>query len=89
MWRNKPDFLIIAAAKVGGILANQKYQADFIHQNLVIQSNLINSAFLSGVKKLIFLGSSCIYPKNCKQPIKESYLLNGTLEKTNEQYAYG
>ena len=83
----KPDFVIIAAARVGGILANDKYQADFIHQNLVIQSNLIHSSFISGVKKLVFLGSSCIYPKFSKQPIKEDYLLSGKLEKTNEAYS--
>jgi len=83
----KPEFVIIAAAKVGGILANQNYGAEFIYQNLMIQNNLIHSSYLSGVKKLIFLGSSCIYPKFCKQPIKESYLLNGYLERTNEPYA--
>jgi len=83
----KPNFVIIAAAKVGGILANKKYGAEFIYQNLMIQNNLIHASYLSGVKKLIFLGSSCIYPKFCKQPIKESYLLNGYLETTNEPYA--
>jgi GDP-L-fucose synthase len=71
----KPNFVIIAAAKVGGILANQNYKADFIYQNLMIQTNLIHSSYLAGVKKLIFLGSSCIYPKYSKQPIKESELL--------------
>ncbi len=83
----KPDFVIIAAAKVGGILANNKFKADFIYQNLMIQTNLIHSSFLAGVKNLIFLGSSCIYPKYSKQPIKEDYLLNGKLEPTNDSYA--
>ena len=83
----KPDFVIIAAAKVGGILANQNYKANFIYENLMIQSNLINASYLSGVKKLIFLGSSCIYPKYSKQPIKEEYLLSGKLEATNDAYA--
>ena len=85
--KNKPDFIFICAAKVGGIMSNNKYKADFITQNLLIQTNLINGAFLAGVKNLIFLGSSCVYPKNCKQPIKESYLLSGKLEKTNDAYA--
>ncbi len=83
----KPDFIFIAAAKVGGIFSNNKYKADFIYDNLIIQSNLIHSAFLSGIKDLIFLGSSCVYPRNCKQPIKEKYLLSGELEKTNDAYA--
>ena len=85
--KNKPKFVFICAAKVGGILANKKYKADFIIQNIIIQTNLINGAFLAGVKDLIFLGSSCVYPKNCKQPIKESYLLSGKLEETNDAYA--
>ena len=85
--KNKPKFIFICAAKVGGILANKKYKADFITQNILIQTNLINGAFLAGVKDLIFLGSSCVYPKNCKQPIKETYLLNGKLEETNDAYA--
>ena len=85
--KNRPDFIFICAAKVGGIMSNNKYKADFITQNLLIQTNLINGAFLAGVKNLIFLGSSCVYPKNCKQPIKESYLLSGKLEKTNDAYA--
>ena len=85
--KNKPDFIFIAAAKVGGILANNKYKAQFIHENLVIQSNLIHGAYLNGIKKLIFLGSSCVYPRDCKQPIKEKYLLTGPLEKTNDAYA--
>ena len=83
----KPSFVIIAAAKVGGILANKNKKGDFIHQNLVIQTNLIHSSFLAGVKKLIFLGSSCIYPKFAKQPIKEKFLLNGPLESSNDAYA--
>ena len=85
--KTKPKFLFICAAKVGGILANDNFKADFIYQNLQIQNNLIHSAYLNGVKNLIFLGSSCIYPRNCKQPIKEKYLLSGILEKTNEPYA--
>ena len=85
--RNKPDFIFIAAAKVGGIYSNNKYRAEFIFNNLSIQTNLINSAYLSGIKNLIFLGSSCVYPRNCKQPIQESYLLTGELEKTNDAYA--
>tara|TARA_B100001564_G_scaffold352236_1_gene359290 strand:- start:995 stop:1930 length:936 start_codon:yes stop_codon:yes gene_type:complete len=83
----KPDLVIIAAAKVGGIWANNTYKADFIYTNLMIQTNLIHAAFLAGVKKLIFLGSSCIYPKYAKQPIKEEYLLSGGLEATNDAYA--
>ena len=83
----KPDFVFIAAAKVGGILYNNNYKADFIYDNLVIQTNLIHSAFLSGIKDLVFLGSSCVYPRNCKQPIKEKYLLTGELEKTNDAYS--
>ena len=85
--RNKPDFIFIAAAKVGGIYSNDKYRAEFIFDNLSIQANLIHSAYLCGIKNLIFLGSSCVYPRNCKQPIKESYLLTGELEKTNDAYA--
>ncbi len=85
--RNKPDFIFIAAAKVGGIYSNDKYRAEFIFDNLSIQTNLIHSAYLCGIKDLIFLGSSCVYPRNCKQPIKESYLLTGELEKTNDAYA--
>ena len=84
---NKPKFIFIAAAKVGGIYSNNKYKAQYIFENLSIQSNLINSAHVVGVKKLIFLGSSCVYPKMCKQPIKEDYLLTGPLEKTNDAYA--
>ena len=85
--KNKPKFIFIAAAKVGGILANNKFKADFIYSNLSIQTNLIHSAYLCGIKDIIFLGSSCVYPRNCKQPIKESYLLTGELEKTNDAYA--
>ena len=83
----KPDFVIIAAAKVGGIFANKNLKADFIYQNIMIQTNLIHSSFLSGVKKLILLGSSCVYPKYANQPIKEEYLLSGALEETNDSYA--
>ena len=83
----KPKFIFIAAAHVGGINANNIFRATFIYNNLTIQNNLINGAFQAGVKKLIFLGSSCVYPKDCKQPIKEEYLLSGPLEKTNEPYA--
>ncbi len=83
----KPDFVIIAAARVGGILANDKYKANFIYDNLMIQTNLIHASYLVGVKKLIFLGSSCIYPKFANQPIKEDYLLSGKLEPTNDAYA--
>jgi GDP-L-fucose synthase len=85
--RNRPQAIIIAAAKVGGIYANNKYRANFIYENLAIQNNLIHSAFLNKIKNLIFLGSSCVYPKNSKQPIKEKYLLTGLLEHTNEPYA--
>tara|TARA_Y100001935_G_C17289134_1_gene502196 strand:- start:321 stop:1253 length:933 start_codon:yes stop_codon:yes gene_type:complete len=85
--KTKPHYIIIAAAKVGGIYSNYKYQAEFIHQNISIQINIIHAAYLAGVKNLIFLGSSCVYPKFCKQPIKEEYLLSGKLENTNEAYA--
>tara|TARA_B100000586_G_C20030391_1_gene393063 strand:+ start:102 stop:896 length:795 start_codon:yes stop_codon:yes gene_type:complete len=85
--KNKPKFIFIAAAKVGGVHSNNNYKADFISQNLLIQTNLIYGAFLAGIKNLIFLGSSCIYPKKSKQPIKESYLLAGKLEETNDSYA--
>ena len=85
--KNKPKFIFIAAAKVGGIYSNNKYRAEFIHNNLSIQTNIIHSAYLCGINDLIFLGSSCVYPRMCKQPIKEQYLLNGELEKTNEAYA--
>jgi GDP-L-fucose synthase len=83
----KPEYVFLAAAKVGGILANMTYPADFIYDNLMIELNVIDAAYKFGVKKLLFLGSSCIYPRNCPQPIKEEYLLTNTLEKTNEPYA--
>ena len=83
----KPDYIFLAAAKVGGIQANNTYRADFIYQNLMIEANLIHGAHLAGVQRLMFLGSSCIYPRDCPQPIKEEYLLTGTLEPTNEPYA--
>lgn len=83
----KPDYVILAAAKVGGIYANDTYPADFIMKNLQIECNVIDAAYKNGVKKLLFLGSSCIYPRECPQPIKEEYLLSGYLEKTNEAYA--
>ena len=85
--KKKPKIAIIAAAKVGGIKANNTFKADFIRENLDIQNNLIHGSFKSGVKKIIFLGSSCVYPINCKRPIKEKYLLTGPLEPTNEPYA--
>jgi len=85
--KNKPDIVINAAATVGGIYANNKYRADFIFNNLAIQTNIINASYMHKAKQMIFLGSSCAYPRHCKQPIKESYLLNGELEKTNEPYA--
>jgi GDP-L-fucose synthase len=83
----KPEYVFVAAAKVGGILANSSFPAEFIYENLQIQNNLIHQAYLSGVKKLLFLGSSCIYPKFAPQPLKEEYLLSGALEQTNEWYA--
>ena len=82
-----PEYVILAAAKVGGIYANNTYPAAFIHENLAIQSNVIHQSYLAKVKRLLFLGSSCIYPKNCPQPIKEQYLLTGELESTNRSYA--
>ena len=85
--KNKPKFIINAAASVGGIAANNKFRADFIYNNISIQNNLIHSAFKNNIRNLIFLGSSCVYPRNCKQPMKETYLLTGPLEKTNEPYA--
>jgi GDP-L-fucose synthase len=85
--KKKPEFIFIAAAKVGGIFSNNKYKAEFIYNNLSIQLNLINAAYKCGIKNLIFLGSSCVYPKDCKQPIKEKYLLDGKLEETNDAYA--
>ncbi|MRR06369.1 MAG: GDP-L-fucose synthase [Deltaproteobacteria bacterium] len=83
----KPEFVFLAAAKVGGIVANESYPAEFIFNNLMIQSNVIHQAYLSGVKRLLFLGSSCIYPKLAPQPLKEEYLLTGPLEPTNDAYA--
>jgi GDP-L-fucose synthase len=85
--KERPEYVFLAAAKVGGILANNIYRADFLYENLMIQSNVIHAAYLSGVKKLMFLGSSCIYPKLAPQPLKEEYLLTGLLEPTNEPYA--
>ena len=84
---NRIDYVFLAAAKVGGILFNQRFQADFLYENLAIGSNVIHAAANHGVEKLLYLGSSCIYPKNCPQPIKEEYLLTGPLEATNEGYA--
>lgn len=84
---NKPDAIIICAARVGGILANSKYPAEFLYQNLMIETNIINSAYENDIERLLFLGSSCIYPKHCEQPMKESALLTGALESTNEWYA--
>jgi len=83
----RPDYVVIAAAKVGGIHANDSYPAEFIYQNLMIEANLIHGAYLAGVNNLLFLGSSCIYPKESLQPIREDYLLSGHLESTNEPYA--
>ena len=83
----KPEYVVLAAAKVGGILSNNKYRAQFIYENLMIQNNIIHNSYLNGVKKLLFLGSSCIYPRECPQPIREEYLLTGELEYTNEPYA--
>lgn len=85
--KEKPEYVILAAAKVGGIVANNKYRAQFLYENLMIQNNIIHQSYVHGVKKLLFLGSSCIYPKDCPQPIKEEYLLTGELEYTNEPYA--
>ncbi len=84
---NDIDLILLCAAKVGGIKANSEFKADFIYENLQIQNNVINNAYISGINELIFFGSSCIYPRNCDQPIKEEYLLNGPLEKTNDAYA--
>jgi GDP-L-fucose synthase len=85
--KEKPDHVFLAAAKVGGILANNTYRAEFLYDNLMIQSNIIENSYRQGVKKLLFLGSSCIYPKLAPQPLKEEYLLTGLLEHTNEPYA--
>lgn len=85
--KERPDYVFLAAAKVGGIISNNTHRAQFIYENMMIQNNIIHHSYLNGVKKLMFLGSSCIYPKNCPQPIKEEYLLTGELEYTNEPYA--
>lgn len=85
--QEKPDYVFLAAAKVGGIVANNTYRADFLYENLAIQNNVIHQSYLNNVKKLMFLGSSCIYPKLAPQPLKEEYLLTGLLEPTNEPYA--
>ncbi len=85
--KNKPDYVFLAAAKVGGIMANSTFPADFIYQNLMIQNNIIHQSHVHKVKKLLFLGSSCIYPKHCPQPMKEEYLMTGPLEPTNSPYA--
>ena len=85
--QEQPEYVFLAAAKVGGIHANNTYPAEFIYQNLAIQANVIHAAWQIGVKRLLFLGSSCIYPRNCPQPIKEEYLLTGPLEPTNRPYA--
>jgi len=83
----RPEYVFLAAAKVGGIWANNSFPAEFIYSNIMVQTNVIHSAYRTGVKKLLFLGSSCIYPKHCPQPMKEEYLLTGPLEPTNEPYA--
>ena len=85
--REKPEYVVLAAAKVGGIHANNVYRAEFVYNNLMIEANVIHAAYLSNVKKLLFLGSSCIYPKMAPQPLKEDYLLSGYLERTNQPYA--
>ena len=85
--KNKPKLVIIAAARVGGIIANSKYKNKFLYENLQIQNNLIHGSYLARIKNLIFLGSSCIYPRKCKQPMKEKYILTGKLEETNDAYA--
>lgn len=85
--KEKPEYVVLAAAKVGGIHSNNKYRAQFIYENLMIQNNIIHHSYLNGVKKLLFLGSSCIYPRDCPQPIKEEYFMTGVLEFTNEPYA--
>ena len=86
-YEQRPDYVFLAAARVGGIYANNTYPAEFIYSNLTIQTNIIHASYLFKVKKMLFLGSSCIYPKNCPQPMKEEYLLSGPLEPTNEPYA--
>lgn len=87
MKQEKPDYIVLAAAKVGGIQANNLYRAEFLYQNLMMQANIIHSAWQKGINNLLFLGSSCIYPRDCPQPIREEYLLTGPLEPTNEPYA--
>ena len=86
-FENRVEYVILAAARVGGIVANSTYPTEFLHENLTMQNNIIMSALKSDVQNLIFLGSSCIYPRECPQPIKEEYLLTGPLEKTNKSYA--
>src|SRR5882757_781784 len=85
--KEKPEYIFLAAAHVGGIVANNTFRAEFLYDNLMIQNNVIHQSYVSGVKKLLFLGSSCIYPKLAPQPLKEEYLLSGKLEPTNEPYA--
>ena len=85
--RERPDYVFLAAAKVGGIIANSSYPAEFVHSNLAVQTNVLHESWKAGVKRLLFLGSSCIYPRDCPQPIKEDYLLTGPLEATNRPYA--
>src|ERR1017187_6539038 len=85
--RERPDYVFLAAAKVGGIVANSSYPAEFIHSNLAVQTNILHESWRAGVKRLLFLGTSCIYPRDCPQPIKEEYLLTGPLEVTNRPYA--
>ena len=85
--REKPEYVFLAAAKVGGIIANSSYPAEFIHSNLAVQTNVLHESWRAGVKRLLFLGSSCIYPRDCPQPMKEAYLLTGPLEPTNRPYA--
>lgn len=85
--RERPEYVYLAAARVGGILANNRFRAEFLYDNLMIEANIIHASFLTGVKKLLFMGSSCIYPKNAPQPLREEYLLTGLLEETNEPYA--
>ncbi len=87
MAAERPDYVFLAAAKVGGIHANNVYRGDFIYQNLMVQANVVQAAYAAGVERLLFLGSSCIYPRDCPQPIREEYLLTGPLEQTNEPYA--
>ena len=85
--REKPDYIFVAAAKVGGIHANNTYRAEFLYQNVVIEANIAHGAYQAGIERMLFLGSACIYPRDCPQPIKEEYLLTGPLEQTNESYA--